>query len=552
MSSSPIATALPWVASLSSVQDAVARLLARRTHQHFIGYLYVRKIAGESGLEAPVKPKWASLDEYLRVEGGPHNRPLLRPFWHGQRNAHQEWMNENLAGSFAPSSIRTSPTNPLSSVVTIDPEGNYTLRNNHAENALQHLLLGQPMSVVPLALFLYRNRGIWSTDSPTIEILVQCFRDDFGYSSADHDQEFRTLYSLDPSWSGDIFEPLPLPVDRIDESERIPGHLTERTIRHLTAADLGLDLTTAKTNVGSSVSDPAAIAADELMPIPKSDQLYIRLLGLLEHYGGVVFVGPSGTGKSYYARRIALALADGDPNRYRFVQFHPSYQYEDFVEGFRPNSAGTGFTLTESHFLQLCRAAIDNDKQRHVLVIDELSRGDPGRVFGEALTYLELSKRGMPFHLASGKELEIPRNLLILATMNDLDYGADQVDAAFNRRFAKIRMYPDAALVNTFLENAGMSQVLRQRVCRFFDEVNALSVTNPYASLGHTYFVGISDIPSLQRLWDHQLEYNLSKAFPFDTDEFAAIRKKWNDVVDPSPQSSSSASESENPDSPRI
>jgi len=534
---------MPWVASLSTVQDAVAHLLARRTHQHFIGYLYVRKLARGNGVGTPVKPNWALLDEYLRVEGGPHNKPLLRPFWPNQRNAQQEWMNENLAGSFAPSSIRTSPTTPLSRVVAIDPEGNYTLRSNHVENALRYLLLDKPMSVVHLALFLYRNRGIWSTDSPTIEVLIECFRDDFGYSSPDRDQEFRALYSLDPSWTDDIFEPLPLPADRIDESERIPGLLTERPVRHLTAADLGLDPTTVTTDTDSSDSSPTATAADDLRPIPKGDELYIRVLQLSEHYGGIVFVGPSGTGKSYYARRICLALTDGDPNRYRFVQFHPSYQYEDFVEGFRPNSAGSGFTLTESHFLQLCRAAIDNCKQRHVLVIDELSRGDPGRVFGEALTYLELSKRGLPFHLASGKELVVPNNLLILATMNDLDYGADQVDAAFNRRFAKIRMYPDAALVSTFLEKAGMSQVLRQRVCRFFEEVNALSVTNPYASLGHTYFVGISDIPSLERLWDHQLEYNLSKAFPFDTDEFAVIRKKWNDVVSPSLQSASSERE---------
>ena len=548
MSNSADPTVAPWVATLPSIQNAVSSLLARSTHQHFIGYLYVRKLVGESGTQAGVKPHWPSLGAYLLVNGGPAGKPHLRPFCANKRDAHQEWLNRNLAGSFSPSSIRVSPSAPFSRAVAIDSDSNYALRDNHVTVALRSLLLGQPMNVVDLAMFLYRDRGIWSIDTPTLDDLITCFRHDFRYKIGDDDEEFNTLYYIDPAMSPDIFEPLVLLNMELDEAQRVPGSLTTLPVRQLTASDLGLDMGSLKGSHDESNSPSAATVADDLTPIPANDEIYIRVRSLIPHYGGIVFVGPSGTGKSYYARRIALALTEDDPDRYRFVQFHPSYQYEDFVEGFRPNSDGTGFTLTESPFLQLCKAAITNHRDRHVLVIDELSRGDPGRVFGEALTYLELSKRGMQFHLASGKLMHIPRNLLILATMNSLDYGADQVDAAFDRRFAKIQMHPDATILDAFLKNAGMDQSLRQRVCRFFNHVNELSVNNPYASLGHTYFLGISDIQSLQRLWDHQLEYNLSKAFPLDTDDFLHIRKRWHDVVNPSVLSSNSEDQSDNPD----
>ena len=198
-----------------------------------------------------------------------------------------------------------------------------------------------------------------------------------------------------------------------------------------------------------------------------SDDLLLIVQTLLrDGYAGVIFTGPPGTSKTWYAGQIAAKLTDGDPARVRFVQFHPSYQYEDFVEGFVPDEEGEGFELRPKHLLEMCDQAAQIGEDPCFLVIDELSRSDPARVFGEALTYIESTKRGIAFRLASGTEVAIPANLFILATMNEFDRGVDEVDAAFERRFARIQMDPNPAYLDTILTRSGMPDQLRARVRR--------------------------------------------------------------------------------------
>ena len=306
--------------------------------------------------------------------------------------------------------------------------------------------------------------------------------------------------------------------------------LTPEPIRRLTATDLGLAVE-AGPGVSEDISPPVDLV--DRKPIADDDEIFKRVKDLIADHGGVIFVGPSGTGKSYYARRIALGLAKGNETRCRFVQFHPSYQYEDFMEGFRPSSDGKGFEMRAQHFVALSQQALHDPDHLYVLVIDELSRGNPGRIFGESLTYLEYSKRGMFFYLASGRNFVVPPNLVILATMNPLDHGADEVDAAFDRRFAKIRMEPDRAQLGEFLDAAGMDPELRTSVFRFFDFVNARSAGNPYLSLGHTYFKGVGDVSALERLWEHQLRFNVEKAYPFDTEGLEEVFAAWDRVIRP-------------------
>lgn len=117
--------------------------------------------------------------------------------------------------------------------------------------------------------------------------------------------------------------------------------------------------------------------------------------------------GAPGTGKSWCARQIAIKMTGGDRHRMREVQFHPSYQYEDFVEGYVPKGS-TGFTLRDKHLLEMIQVANAIDGPV-VLVIDEFSRTDPARVLGEALTYMEGSLRGVDFRLPSGRSVSIPK-----------------------------------------------------------------------------------------------------------------------------------------------
>lgn len=188
-----------------------------------------------------------------------------------------------------------------------------------------------------------------------------------------------------------------------------------------------------------------------------------------------------------------------------------------------------GFKLKDKHLLDMCKKARDAEGELCVLVIDELSRSDPGRVFGEALTYIESTRRGMEFRLASGRPASIPENLVFLTTMNPMDRGVDEVDAALERRFAKIAMDPDRGELERFLENNGMDETLRNRVHSFFNYL--LNHDNPYCKLGHAYFHAVGDEAGLRRLWDHQLKFHMEKAFRLDPVGFDEVERQWRFTV---------------------
>lgn len=306
--------------------------------------------------------------------------------------------------------------------------------------------------------------------------------------------------------------------------DRLALHRIQDPIRLLDAEALGIGSEEAVSEHGSNRPDDPPLSSD--------DPRLAEVRQLLQTYGGVIFSGPPGTGKSWAASKIGSALA-GDPDRVAFVQFHPSYQYEDFIQGFVPNEDGDGFTMRAKVFLQMCIDAAEDPDHTYVVVIDELSRADPGRVFGEALTYVEHSKRGLEFILASSHAAVIPPNLVVLATMNPLDRGVDEVDAAFERRFAKIAMDPDPAVLSEFLDRADVDEALRRRLRSFFGKVNAQAKRNPLSAVGHTFFIDVEDEQSLQRVWDYQLRFLFEKAYRLDHDGLAEVEADWKRIFAP-------------------
>lgn len=312
-----------------------------------------------------------------------------------------------------------------------------------------------------------------------------------------------------------------------------PVQLSNSRVRNMSVQDLGLTApdTSASSGAGSSATPSSA---PEPTPLPDGDELLVTVKKLLDEHGGVILSGPPGTSKSWYAARLAMSLA-GNSARVRFVQFHASYQYEDFVQGYVPNDSGGGFTLKGKHLLELAEDAKRETAMTHVLVIDELSRGDAARIFGEALTYVEKTKRGLAFSLASGEVFAIPPNLVFLATMNPLDRGVDEVDAAFERRFAKIAMDPSPKILEEFLTANAMDPSLRDRVVRFFEFVNHRAKDNPATALGHTFFLSSANEGDLKRLWDHQLRFFFEKAFRLDPHGHREVREHWDAVLNPSP-----------------
>lgn len=294
--------------------------------------------------------------------------------------------------------------------------------------------------------------------------------------------------------------------------------------RELTAEQLGL----ASPEVAGVAAPPAAASDSAVLRDDDAEYVAVRN-AIADGYAGAILSGVPGTGKSRKAALIAARLTSNDPDRAPFVQFHSSYQYEDFIEGFVPE--GEGFSRQLKVFSQLCLDASDHPDDLYVIVIDEISRADVARVFGEALTYIERSKRNRLFKLASGTELIVPENIFVLATMNPWDRGVDDLDSALERRFAFITMPPSEAALRDILIENGLDTPTTDRVAEFFGFLQELS--NSRCHIGHGFFVHAHDAESLSRLWDLQLGYVLRRACRDDNAAFNQIDQRWQAVISP-------------------
>lgn len=288
--------------------------------------------------------------------------------------------------------------------------------------------------------------------------------------------------------------------------------------------DIGFDATASSGKAASAPDTPDVLADDPDVQ---------EVIALLSGYSGVLLTGAPGTSKTYLAHAAAEVLSDGDDTRRAFAQFHPSYQYEDFMEGYRPVLGGGGFERRLGVFLALCERAGKDPDHAYVMVIDELSRGDAARVFGESLTYVEKSKRGMSFILPSGNTGTIPPNVAIVATMNPLDRGVDEVDAAFERRFAKKSMPPNAGMLDHRLVENGMSDDLRTALLDWFRDINGQGLA---AQIGHAYFWNATDEGSLHELWEYQVRHHVERAFRYDDQTLERLKAKWEGMFAAAPK----------------
>lgn len=274
------------------------------------------------------------------------------------------------------------------------------------------------------------------------------------------------------------------------------------------------------------VSDDPQPVTDNYPKPRRADEILTQLRA----NGQVVFHGPPGTGKTYTARRFARwwvneELEPTTDEQIRFVTFHPSFSYEDFIEGLTAKESDHGsvsYEMDPGIFRDICEDATDAYTQTpegqqappYVLIIDEINRGNLAKIFGETITQLELDKRldaeeEIKLSLAhSGDSFVVPPNLYLIGTMNTADQSISLVDAALRRRFGFLSFPPE---YDVFPEQYDFDQLDPDFEQLLRTSIDALHIINRNIletgelgkgkQVGHSYLLGHETVEDIVNAW---------------------------------------------------
>lgn len=316
------------------------------------------------------------------------------------------------------------------------------------------------------------------------------------------------------------------PVDRADVSPALYSRLRSLlTITEITellpeVANMVDDENVADLSPLASVPDItlASIDADTASDWMLEREWLAEIVELLQRKRQLIFFGPPGTGKTFLAEKIARHLTT-DVGSFKLVQFHPSYSYEDFVEGFRPEADDQGnlsYQLTPGPLKILADAARASPDEPFLLLIDEINRGNLAKIFGELYYLLEYREQSLTLQYGSGEgdEFSLPKNLYIIGTMNTADRSIAMVDAAIRRRFNFIEFSPNRAPIRGLLESWLNHHGLSHEPALVLEELNRRLDDDDYA-IGPSYLMN-EDAKSqtgLERIWKYSIMPLLEEHF---------------------------------------
>ena len=271
-----------------------------------------------------------------------------------------------------------------------------------------------------------------------------------------------------------------------------------------------------------------------------SEEQYDTIINTLMRKKNIILQGAPGVGKTFCAKKIMYSLMnEKDDSRIEVVQFHQSYSYEDFIQGYRPNNEGK-FTLKNGVFYNLVneackeynRAKLANEEpKKFCIIIDEINRGNLSKVFGELMMLIESDKREKKWSLNltySDTKFYIPENLYIIGTMNTADRSLSMVDYALRRRFAFINLQP-AFNNEKFKQYLVEKEKLDKQIVE--DLINKYIKLNDYIKetlgkdfmIGHSYFIGQQlDIDNFDEVYRDIVNYEIKpllEEYYYDDDE---------------------------------
>lgn len=254
--------------------------------------------------------------------------------------------------------------------------------------------------------------------------------------------------------------------------------------------------------------------------------LKIEIKNLLKANHNVILTGAPGTGKTYLSKQIAKEIA-GDKSRVGFVQFHPSYDYTDFVEGLRPvkttdegKNVGTiVFERKDGVFKKFCKEALSAPDDKYVFIIDEINRGELSKVFGELFFSIDHGYRGEDGRVKTqyqnlvekGDEFAegfyVPENVYIIGTMNDIDRSVESMDFAMRRRFAFKEITPESRVDMWDEADFGKKYLIDmlKRMKRLNEAIDKVPGLGSAYHIGPSYFLKLKEC-NKEELWDYYLK----------------------------------------------